>query len=128
MWMRTLILLISSLAPGSPQARTVFSHALPQLDGSHLAVTTVEVTYPPGGSSKPHTHPCPVVGYVLRGAGRMQVKGGTESVYKTGDSFYEAPNGVHLVSANASLTEPATFLAYFVCDGTAPLSTPVPQL
>jgi quercetin dioxygenase-like cupin family protein len=57
----------------------------------------------------------------------MQVKGGTESIYKAGDSFYEAPNGVHLVSANASLTEPATFLAYFICDRTAPLSTQVPE-
>jgi quercetin dioxygenase-like cupin family protein len=127
MRVRTLIFLILSLAPGSPQTKTVFSHALPQLDGSHLAVTTVEVTYAPGGSSKPHTHPCPVIGYVLRGAVRMQVKGGSESVYKAGDSFYEAPNGVHLVSANASLTEPATFLAYFICDRTAPLSTQVPK-
>jgi quercetin dioxygenase-like cupin family protein len=128
MWMRALVLLISSLVAGDTQVRTVFSHALPPLDGAHLAVTTVEVTYAPGGSSKPHMHPCPVIGYVLRGAVRMQVKGGPESIYKAGDSFYEAPNGVHLVSANASLTEPATFLAYFVCDGTAPLSTPVPQL
>jgi quercetin dioxygenase-like cupin family protein len=56
----------------------------------------------------------------------MQVKGGAESIYRAGDSFYEEPNGVHLVSANASATEPAVFLAYFICDHSAPLSTKVP--
>ena len=113
----------------APDARTriVFSQALPQLDAAHLQVTTVEVTYPPGGSSAPHSHPCPVIGYVLHGAVRMQVKGGPVSVYRAGDSFYEAPNGVHLVSANASAKEPAVFLAYFICDHSGPLSVKVPH-
>src|SRR5271167_1134143 len=108
--------------------RIVFSHALPQLDPSHLQVTTVEVTYPPGGSSAPHSHPCPVIGYVLKGAVRMQVKGGAPSTYTVGDSFYEAPNGVHLISENVSAKEPATFLAYFICDHSTPLSVKVPAM
>jgi quercetin dioxygenase-like cupin family protein len=66
-----------------------------------------------------------VIGYVLKGAVRMQVKGGTEAVYRAGDSFYEEPNGIHMVSKNASATEPATFLAYFICDHTGPLSVKV---
>jgi quercetin dioxygenase-like cupin family protein len=110
-----------------PRARTVFHHALSALDGTRLQVTTVEVTYPPGGSSMPHTHPCPVIGYVLHGAVRMQVQGGPESLYKAGDSFYEPPNGIHLVSKNASTQEPAAFLAYFICDHSAALSVKVPQ-
>ncbi len=115
-------------SPPDARARTVFSQALPALDGSRLRVTTVEVTYPPGGSSAPHSHPCPVIGYVLKGAVRMQVKGGALSIYKAGDSFYEAPNGIHLVSENASAKEPATFLAYFICDHSAPLSAKVPAI
>jgi quercetin dioxygenase-like cupin family protein len=112
----------------TPEAhsRTVFSQALPKLDGSRLQVTTVEVTYPPGGSSAPHSHPCPVIGYVLMGAVRMQVKGGAPSIYAAGESFYEAPNGIHLISENVSAKEPATFLAYFICDHSAPLSAKVP--
>ena len=109
------------------RTRIVFSQSLPQMDAAHLKVTTVEVTYPPGGSSAPHSHPCPVIGYVLRGAVRMQVKGGPVSIYRPGDSFYEAPNGVHQVSANASTKEPAVFLAYFICDHEGPLSVKVPQ-
>src|SRR5258706_7731111 len=79
---------------GGANARVVSSHALPQLDGSHLKVTVVEVAYGPGGSSPPHSHPCPVIGYVVEGALRMQVKGEPEAIYKAGESFYEAPNGV----------------------------------
>jgi quercetin dioxygenase-like cupin family protein len=107
------------------QVRTAISHALPQLDGSHLKVTVVEVVYAPGGASKPHTHGCPVIGYVAEGAIRYQVKGEAETIFKAGDSFYEAANGVHQVSANASQTEPAKLIAYFLCDHDVPLGTAV---
>jgi quercetin dioxygenase-like cupin family protein len=104
------------------RARVAFTHALPDLDGRHLKATVVEVTYGPGESSNPHSHPCAVIGYVLEGALRTQVKGELEAVYKAGESFYEAANGVHQVSANASETERARFVAYFVCDHDGPLS------
>ena len=108
-------------------SRVAFAHALPRLDGAHLKVSVVEVAYGPGESSPPHTHPCPAVGYVVAGAVRMQVKGEPEVVYRAGESFYEAPNGTHLVSANASDKESAKFLAYFVCDRDAPLGGPAAQ-
>jgi quercetin dioxygenase-like cupin family protein len=110
--------------PGS-QSRAVLSQRLPRLDGAQLDATIVEVTYPPGGANTTHRHPCPVIGYVLEGALRMQVKGKAEITYKPGDTFYESPSDVHLVSANASQDKPARFLAYFVCDRRTPLSVPV---
>jgi quercetin dioxygenase-like cupin family protein len=106
------------------RVRPAFSHELPRLNGEHLSAKLVEVSYGPGGSSPPHSHPCPVIGYVLDGAIRSQVRGQPESTYRAGESFYEAPNGVHQVSANASRTAPARLLAYFVCDRDAPLTTP----
>ncbi len=111
----------------TPKVHVTFSQALPRLDGGHLAVKIVEVSYLPGGYSAPHSHPCPVVGYVLEGALRIQVKGGPETIYKVGESFYEAPNSIHLVSANASSSEPAKLLAYFVCDHETPLTVAVPK-
>jgi quercetin dioxygenase-like cupin family protein len=101
-----------------------FSHTLPQLDGSHLRATIVEVNYAPGEADKPHSHPCTVIGYVAQGAIRFQVKGGPESVFKAGESFYEPPNGVHQVSANASDKEPAKLIAFFICDHETPLTVP----
>jgi len=109
------------------QARVAFSHALPHMDGGNLKVTIVEVTYGPGESSPPHSHPCPVIGYVVEGTLQMQVKGEPKVIYKAGQSFYEAPNGVHLVSANASTKRPVTFLAYFICDHDTPLSVAPPE-
>ena len=108
------------------RARVAFFHALPKLDGSHLQATVVEVHYGPGESSAPHSHPCAVIGYVISGTLRTQVKGEPEATYKAGETFYEAPHGVHQVSANASSTEPADFIAYFICDHEQPLSSDVP--
>lgn len=109
------------------RARLVFSKKLSKLDGGHLKVILVEVRYGPGEASPPHSHPCAVVGYVVEGAIRTQVKGQAETIYQAGDSFYEAPNGVHLVSANASSTEPAKLAAYLICDHDTPLSVDVPE-
>ena len=94
------------------------------MDGTHLKATLVEVTYGPGEFSPTHSHPCPVIGYVLQGAVRTRARGGPEAVYNAGESFYEAPNGIHEISANASSTEPAKFLAFFLCDRDTPLSVP----
>jgi quercetin dioxygenase-like cupin family protein len=108
-------------AAPSPQAkadndRIALTRALPPLDGAHLEVTLIEVNYAPGESSTSHSHPCAVIGYMLQGAYRTQVQGEPEHILHPGDTFYEPPNGVHVVSANASQTEPAKFLAYFLCD------------
>ena len=136
-WMRFIAILryvaMSFSEAGSTSAsrtpsrgKTILSRSLPRLDGANLKVTAVEVTYGPGESSASHSHPCPVIGYVIEGALRTKVNGETEAIYKVGESFYEAPNGIHAVSANASASEPARFLAFFVCDHDTPLSVPPP--
>ena len=108
------------------RARILLSQPLSKLDGDHLNAVLVEVRYGPGEASLPHTHPCAVIGYVVQGALRTQVKGEPEMIYNAGESFYEAPNGVHLVSANASSTQPAEFVAYLICDHDTPLSIALP--
>lgn len=108
--------------PSSAETRIAMSHALPWM-GIHLAAKLVEVRYAPGDSSPPHSHPCPVVGYVIDGSLRVAVDGDIDSVFTAGQTFYEAPNGVHRISANASTTAPVRFLAFFVCDREVPLST-----
>jgi quercetin dioxygenase-like cupin family protein len=117
----------SDHAPAKDRARILLSESLSKLDGDHLKAVLLEVNYGPGESSLPHSHPCAVIGYVVDGALRTQVKGQPETTYKAGESFYEAPNGVHLVSANASSTEPAKLVAYLICDRDTPLSIDVPE-
>ena len=109
------------------RARTVMSQAMPALDGSHLKAVLLEIRYGPGEASTPHSHPCAVVGYVVEGSLRTLVQGEPEMIYKAGESFYEAPKRVHLISANASTTETAKLLAYLICDRDTPLSIDVPE-
>lgn len=106
------------------QVRTALSQTLPAMNGSALKTTVLEVVYGPAGSSLPHRHPCAVIGYVIAGALRSQSDGAPETTYHAGDSFYEAPNSVHRVSANASSAEPVRFTATFICDHETPLSLP----
>ena len=110
---------------GDADVKVVTEQTFPALDGAGLKLTVLEVSYAPGGESRPHRHPCPVVGYILEGELRTQVEDGPVTVYKAGDTFYEPPNGVHQVSANASTTAPVRFLAQFLCDRPTPLTTPV---
>lgn len=109
------------------RGRTVISKSLPKMNGEHLKAILLEVRYGPGEASSPHSHPCAVIGYVVEGALRAQVKGEPQMTYRAGERFYEAPNGVHLVSANASSTEPAKFVAYMICDHDTPLSIDAPE-
>jgi quercetin dioxygenase-like cupin family protein len=98
----------------------VASNALPNLPGQHL--TAVLVSYAPGGRSPAHHHAGSVIAYVIEGAIRSQLGGGDVRVYRAGESFFEPPGAVHLVSENASATEPASLLAIFVAPESAALT------
>lgn len=83
------------------------------------------VEYAPGADTPPHTHPADTFVYVLSGAIEMQVEGGELKRLKAGDTFYERPTDAHVVSRNASKTEPAKFLVFFVKQPAAPLLVPI---
>jgi quercetin dioxygenase-like cupin family protein len=108
--------------PGS--ARLVITQTMPELDGKKLVATIVEVSYPPGGASQAHSHPCAVIAYVAEGSIESQVQGQPPQTYTAGQTFYEPPNGVHAISRNASDSKPARLLAYFLCDHPGPLTVP----
>jgi quercetin dioxygenase-like cupin family protein len=88
--------------------------------GKELLMLTVE--YLPGGASLPHRHDAQVFVYVLQGELTMQVAGSPAVTLKPGQTFYENPADVHLVSANASKTAPAKILVFMVKDKNAPAS------
>src|SRR6185369_2960996 len=81
----------------------------------------VKVEYAPGGSDPMHRHNAHTFVYVLEGSVVMQVKGGKEVTVMPGQTFYEGPNDVHLISRNASKTQPAKFIVFFVKDKVAPV-------
>ena len=94
----------------------VYQHELPNVPGKSIKGVLVE--YGPGGSSPAHSHAPSAFIYatVLEGAISSQVNDGPVKIYRAGESFSEMPGDRHLVSANASATEPARLLAVFVVD------------
>src|SRR6266478_4563581 len=65
----------------------------------------------------------PVTSHITKGEIRSQLAGGPVETFKVGQSFFEPPGATHLVSANASNTEPAELIAVFVADEGAQLTT-----
>lgn len=72
------------------------------------------VDYAPGQSSIAHKHDGTAMAYVLEGAITSQVKGEPAITYKAGEFWYEAAGSEHLVSKNASATQPAKLLVFMV--------------
>jgi quercetin dioxygenase-like cupin family protein len=92
------------------------------LPGEQVLMYTVD--FPPGFSSPVHRHNAQVSVYVLEGSVVMQVRGQKELTLGPGQSFYEDPSDVHIVSRNASSTKPAKFLVFLINKKGAPLVIP----
>ncbi len=80
--------------------------------GEQVLMYTVD--FPPGFSSPIHRHNAQVFVYVLEGSVTMQVRGGKELTLGPGQTFYEDPSDIHIVSRNASSTESAKFLVCLI--------------
>ena len=89
--------------------------------GKEVLMVTVE--YLAGGASLPHRHNAQVFVYVLEGKVRMQVQGSAAVTLGPGETFYESPDDIHTISANASRTKSARILAFIIKDKGAPVST-----
>jgi quercetin dioxygenase-like cupin family protein len=115
--------LCADSASGSSLSKVevIASYALPNVPGKK--VTVVRVAYGPGGFTPSHRHGGSVAAYVTKGQIRSQLKGGPLETFEVGQSFFEPPGATHLVSANASNTEPAELTAVFIADEGAELTT-----
>lgn len=82
------------------------------------------VEYPPGAEDPVHRHNAHAFVYVLEGSIVMQVKGGPEVTLNPGQTYYEAPDDVHVIGRNASKTKPAKFTVLLVKDKGAPVLVP----
>ncbi|MBV9654708.1 MAG: cupin domain-containing protein [Acetobacteraceae bacterium] len=117
--------LLASAGAGAAETTTVtplLSRDLSGIPGQEGAL--VRVDYAPGASSPVHRHNAHVFVYVLKGSVVMQATGAVPVTLQPGQTFYEGPNDIHLVSRNASATEPAAFLAFFVKNKGAPFVMP----
>ncbi|CAF9932914.1 MAG: hypothetical protein HETSPECPRED_008484 [Heterodermia speciosa] len=92
-------------------------HHPPNIPGK--SVITLLVTLPPNAATPPHTHSgAAVLGLMVRGASLNQMNCDEPTVYREGESFYEAPGCHHVRSENVceGPAEEASFYAVFIVD------------
>ncbi|MBN9614965.1 MAG: cupin [Acidobacteriales bacterium 59-55] len=118
-----LCLVTGTLAAQQAKVTPLMQKDLTGIPGKEGVMLTVE--YAPGEDSAIHRHNAHVFVYVLEGTVIMQVKGGKQLTLGPGQTFYESPEDIHVVSRNASKTKPAKFLVFFVKDKGAPSLVPV---
>ncbi len=116
------ILLTGTLVAQDAKVTPLLSKDLSGIPGKEALMITVE--YAPGATDAIHRHNAHVFVYVLEGSVVMQVRGGEEVTLVPGQTFYEGPQDVHVVGRNASKTEPAKFLVFFVKDKGVPSLVP----
>jgi len=111
----------ASNAPPDAVVKQLMTKDLAAAAGKEVLMVTVE--YLAGGASLPHRHNAQVFVYVLEGKVRMQVQGSAAVTLGPGETFYESPDDIHTVSANASRTKSARILVFIIKDKGAPVST-----
>src|SRR6516165_11335787 len=102
----------SSENPQGAKEIPLMTKTLPDVPGKEGLVETVLIF--PGAVVPAHRHNADVVAYVLEGSIITQVKGGKPQTVHPGDVFYESPTDIHVDSRNASKTQPAKLLVFFV--------------
>ena len=91
---------------------------LPDVAGKEGMIEIVD--FAPGEASQPHRHNADLFVYVLEGTVITQVKGGKPQTVHAGEVFHESPTDLHIVSRNASETQPAKLLVFYVKTKGAP--------
>jgi quercetin dioxygenase-like cupin family protein len=112
-----LLLVFALLASRNADAQVaketpLMTRALPDVPGREGLIETVALA--PGEVLSAHRHNADVFVYVLAGSIITRVEGGEPQTLHVGEVFYESPTDLHLGSRNASTTEPATLLVFFV--------------
>lgn len=87
--------------------------------------TVIIVDYGPSAASEIHVHPGSVFAYVLEGAVVSQLAGGEPMTYTKGQSWYEPPKRPHVVSKNASKTNPAKLLVFLLSQEGESIKSPL---
>jgi len=112
-----LITLLSVLASRNWPAAQTRALCTPLRNVPGRTITAIVLQYAPGEKSPPHFHAGSVMAYVLSGAIRSENPvAGSARIYRSGEVFFEPLGSEHLVSENASASEPASLLAVFVTD------------
>jgi quercetin dioxygenase-like cupin family protein len=74
------------------------------------------IKFAPGQPTGLHRHPISTVGVVTAGSFHLQLEGKPLQLLKTGDSFFEPAGHTILKFDNASTSEPAEIVCFYLAD------------
>jgi quercetin dioxygenase-like cupin family protein len=136
-----VVLSIAVALPAAAQERAaqrtgppvLFSAPLEDMPGMNL--TVVELVFEPNPAPpstaerhrRGHRHPGSVFVYVTQGAVRLALEGEPVQVVQAGETFFEPPRAHHIITENASATEPARAIAVMIVPEGEPLTAPEPE-
>ena len=118
-----MMMLLQATGLAEDKVAILMKQHLTEVAGKEVTVLTVD--YAPGAVSDPHVHPGSVIAYVLEGAVISQLEGGLPARYAKGQGWYEPPKKPHVVSKNASTTEPARLLVFLLSQIDEPIKAPL---
>src|SRR5271156_4691661 len=85
------------------------------VSGKNVArVAVKKISLGPSQRTGLHHHPCPVVGLITKGSIHFQVEGESPRNLGEGDAFYEPSEKTVLHFDNASSTQTADFVAFYL--------------
>jgi quercetin dioxygenase-like cupin family protein len=122
---------VAAQEPGPARAGPTVLLEAPLADAPGKNLVVVELAFAPNPRppSTPehhprgHRHPGSVYVYVTQGTVRLGVEGQPVQVVREGGSFFEAVGAHHIITENASATEPARAIAVMIVPEGEPLTT-----
>jgi quercetin dioxygenase-like cupin family protein len=94
----------------------LLEEAIPSTNPPVKLVRGARIRFAPKQPTGVHRHPISVAGVVTAGSFIFKREGETEKVIKAGDSFFEPAGGTTERFDNASSTEPAEIVAFYLTD------------
>jgi quercetin dioxygenase-like cupin family protein len=89
---------------------------LPAANPAVRLIKGARIKFAPGQPTGLHRHPVSTVGVVTAGSFNFQLEGGSVRVLKTGDSFFEPAGHTILKFDNASASEAAEIVCFYLAD------------
>ena len=91
---------------------------LPSANPAVRLIKGARIKFAPGEPTGLHRHPVSTVGVVTAGSFHVQLEGKPVQLLKTGDSFFEPAGHTILKFDNASTSEPAEIVCFYLADTT----------
>ncbi|TVY83689.1 hypothetical protein LSUE1_G003809 [Lachnellula suecica] len=98
-----------------PDIHSIYQHPIPNCPGK--SIVALRVSFSPNGSTPPHTHAGAFVSVnVVSGYVYNKMNNDAMEIFGPGQTFTENPGCRHVISDNASTTEPAVIVATLIVD------------